>query len=72
MRGRVMGLQNSILTLAPALGMGGAALLVEGSGARTGAIVLAAVWLVTGAVAIGARALRDLEPRPAPSPELVG
>jgi MFS family permease len=71
MRGRVMGLQNSILTLAPALGMGGAALLVDGSGARTGAIVLAVVWLVTGVVAIGVRALRDLEPRPAAEPELV-
>ncbi len=71
-RGRVMGLQNSILTLAPALGMGGAALLVEGSGPRTGAVVLAVVWLVTGVLAIGVRALRDLEPRPAPDAELVG
>ncbi|MEU4425784.1 MFS transporter [Actinoplanes sp. NPDC024001] len=72
MRGRVMGLQNSILTLAPALGMGAAALLVEQSGARTGAIVLAAVWLAVGVVAMLARALRDLEPRPAPEAELVG
>ncbi|MBL7255843.1 MFS transporter [Paractinoplanes lichenicola] len=68
LRGRVMGLQNSILTLAPALGMGGAALLVEGGGARTGAVVLALVWLVTGVVAIGARALRDLEPQLVGSP----
>ena len=72
MRGRVMGLQNSLLTLAPAFGMGGAALLIDGSGARTGAIVLAAVWLVTGVVALGVRALRDLESRPAPEAELVG
>ncbi|MEU4690639.1 MFS transporter [Actinoplanes sp. NPDC023714] len=72
MRGRVMSLQNSILTLAPAIGMGGAALLVDGSGARAGAVVLAAVWLVAALVAIGARALRDLEPRPASAAELVG
>ncbi|MCO8277741.1 MFS transporter [Actinoplanes sp. TRM 88003] len=72
MRGRVMGLQNSILTLAPAIGMGGAALLVDGSGARTGAIVLAVVWLATGVFAIVARSLRDLEPRPTAEPELVG
>ncbi|MET0417026.1 MAG: MFS transporter [Actinoplanes sp.] len=71
-RGRVMGLQNSILTLAPAIGMGGAALLVDGSGARTGAIALAAVWLIVGAVAMAVRALRDLEPRLAPEAELVG
>ncbi|GAB2585688.1 hypothetical protein Aab01nite_52570 [Paractinoplanes abujensis] len=68
LRGRVMGLQNSILTLAPALGMGSAALLVDGSGARTGAMVLASVWLVTGVVALGARALRDLEPQLVGSP----
>jgi hypothetical protein len=67
-----MGLQNSVLTLAPAVGMGGAAILVEESGARAGAVVLAVVWLVVGVVAIGARALRDLEPRSAPEAELVG
>ncbi|WP_328474316.1 MFS transporter [Actinoplanes sp. NBC_00393] len=71
MRGRVMGLQNSILTLAPAIGMGGAALLVDGSGARTGAVVLAVVWLAVGVVAMLARALRDLEPQPTIEPELV-
>ncbi|WP_127506323.1 MFS transporter [Actinoplanes solisilvae] len=72
MRGRVMSLQNSFLTLAPAAGMGGAAILVAEGGARAGAVVLAVVWLVVGVVAIGARALRDLEPRPAPEAELVG
>jgi MFS family permease len=72
MRGRVMGLQNSMLTLAPAIGMGGAALLVDGSGARAGALALAAVWLVAGVAAFVVRALRDLEPRPAAEAELVG
>lgn len=72
MRGRVMGLQNSLLTLAPAFGMGGAALLIDSSGARTGAIVLAVVWLITGVAALVARSMRDLEPRPAPDAELVG
>lgn len=72
MRGRVMSLQNSLLTLAPALGMGGAALLVAEFSARTGALVLALIWLVTGVAALGARSLRDLEPRPAPEAELVG
>ncbi|WDZ82203.1 MFS transporter [Micromonospora cathayae] len=70
-RGRVMGLQNSIITLAPAIGMGGTAVLVDQSGARTGAVVLAVVWLVTGVVALGVRALRDLEPHPGPEAELV-
>jgi hypothetical protein len=67
-----MGLQNSTITLAPAIGMGGAALVVDGSGARAGAIVLAAVWLVTGVAGLAVRALRDLERRPEHSAELVG
>ncbi|GAA1607591.1 MFS transporter [Actinoplanes couchii] len=64
-RGRVAGVQNAVLTLAPALGMGGAAVLTEQSGAGVAAAVLAAVWLVTGALSLWARPLRDLEPRTA-------
>ncbi|XTZ14781.1 MFS transporter [Micromonospora echinospora] len=60
-QGRVLGTQNAILTLAPALGIGAAAILTETAGAGTAAIVLAAVWITTGVVALWARPLRDLE-----------
>ncbi|GAB7051520.1 MFS transporter [Catenuloplanes indicus] len=66
MRGRIMGTQNAIMTLAPALGMGAAAILTEWSGARTAAIALAAAWAVTAAYALWAPSLRTLAPaRPA-------
>ncbi|HWS35614.1 MAG TPA: MFS transporter [Actinoplanes sp.] len=64
LRGRVAGVQNSALTVAPAIGMGGAAILTEQSGAGLAAVVLAVLWAVTGAVSWCARPLRDLEPRP--------
>ncbi|MDP9795181.1 MFS family permease [Catenuloplanes nepalensis] len=69
MRGRIMGTQNSIMTLAPALGMGAAAILTEWSGARTAAIALSAAWAVAAAYALWAPALRTLTPaRDTPAP----
>ncbi|MFI6822726.1 MFS transporter [Micromonospora sp. NPDC050187] len=67
MQGRVLSTQNAILTLAPALGLGGAAILTETTGAGTAAIALAAVWITTGVVAFWARPLRDLERQPSGS-----
>lgn len=64
LRGRIMGTQNAIMTLAPALGMGAAAILIEWSGARTAAIALAAAWALTAAYALWAPALRSLTPAP--------
>lgn len=72
LRGRVTGVQNSAITLAPAAGLGVAAILTDRSGAGTAAVALAALWAVTGAVALWARPLRDLERRPSTEPELVG
>ncbi len=43
-RGRVLGAQNSIVTLAPALGIGGASVLIEFGSLSLATIVLAAVW----------------------------
>ncbi|WP_430787305.1 MFS transporter [Actinoplanes sp. G11-F43] len=60
-RGRVMGVQNSAITLAPAAGMGGAAILTENSGVGVAAAVLAVIWAVTGVIALWVRPLRDLE-----------
>ena len=62
MRGRIMGTQNSIITLTPALGMGSAALLTEASGARPAAIMLAVVWAVAAVYALRSPALRTLTP----------
>ncbi|MFE0593006.1 MFS transporter [Micromonospora echinospora] len=60
-QGRVLGTQNAILTLAPALGIGAAAILTEKAEVGTAAIVLAALLVTTGVVAFWARPLRDLE-----------
>ncbi|GAB7036345.1 MULTISPECIES: MFS transporter [Catenuloplanes] len=67
MRGRIMGTQNAIMTLAPALGMGAAAVLTEWSGARTAAVALAVAWAVTAAYALWAPALRTLRPAGPPA-----
>ncbi|MFI6229652.1 MFS transporter [Micromonospora echinospora] len=60
-QGRVLGTQNAILTLAPALGIGAAAILTETAEVGTAATVLAALLVTTGVVAFRARPLRDLE-----------
>ncbi len=59
-RGRVMGTQNALMTVAAPVGIVVAALLTELSGARTAALTLAGLWLVLSAAALRARSLRDL------------
>jgi MFS family permease len=65
MRGRIMGTQNAILTLAPALGMGAAAIVIERAGVRAAAITLAVAWAAAGVYALRAPALRNLSSREA-------
>ncbi|WP_033342682.1 MFS transporter [Catenuloplanes japonicus] len=60
MRGRIMSTQNTIVTLAPALGFGVTALVIDSAGAREAAIGLAAVWVVAGVFALWAPPLRNL------------
>lgn len=50
-RGKVLGAQNALLTLVPALGIGGAAALIEMGSLRTATMILAALWVVVAALA---------------------
>jgi hypothetical protein len=45
-RGRVLGAQNAILTLAPALGIGGGAVLIDTGSLHVATTVFAAVWVL--------------------------
>ena len=45
-RGAVLGAQNALLTLVPAVGIGGAALLIETGSLDLAAMVLAGVWIL--------------------------
>ncbi|WP_089156638.1 MFS transporter [Micromonospora sp. NBS 11-29] len=65
MRGRIMGTQNAMVTAAPAVGIGSAAVLTEYAGVRVAAVVLACGWLVALGPGLFARSLRTLEPEPA-------
>ncbi|WP_250007562.1 MFS transporter [Actinoplanes sp. M2I2] len=51
LRGRVLGTQNALLTVAPALGIMGAAVLIEAWSVTVAAVVATAVW---AALALGA------------------
>lgn len=62
MRGRIMGTQNALTTVAPALGIMAAAVLTELSDVRVAAIGVAALWIIALAVALFARSLRNLDP----------
>ncbi|WP_430591848.1 MFS transporter [Humidisolicoccus flavus] len=62
MRGRIMGTQNAIMTVAPAIGIFGAALLTEYVNVTVAAIAACSVWLIALAIGIFARSLRGLEP----------
>lgn len=60
MRGRIMGTQNAVMTAAPSIGIGAAAVLTEFGSVDVAAIVLPLVWVL--AVAAFARTLlRNLE-----------
>ncbi|MET0303924.1 MAG: MFS transporter [Microbacteriaceae bacterium] len=60
MRGRVLGTQNAIMTLAPSLGIVIAAVITEYWTVGSAGIVFAAVWALAAIGALVAPALRDL------------
>ena len=60
-RGRIMGIQNAMMTAAAPVAIFAAAALTEAAGTDTAAAVLTAVWVVAAAAALRSRALRTLE-----------
>ncbi|WP_159618876.1 MFS transporter [Ruania rhizosphaerae] len=69
MRGRVMGTQNALLSLAPGIGIMGAAALTEAWSLQGAAAVIAALWAVLTVVALFTARPRDLRPVVAQSPD---
>ncbi|NRD27960.1 MFS transporter [Frigoribacterium sp. VKM Ac-2836] len=65
-RGRVLGTQNALMTLAPSTGVMISAVVTELAGLGTAAIVAAGVWAAMTLVALTAAPLKDLSPRLAP------
>lgn len=59
-RGKVLGAQNAILTLVPAAGIGGAAVLIELGSMHLATIVLAAIWLAVAIATLLTRSIRRL------------
>lgn len=59
-RGKVLGAQNAIMTLVPALGVGGAAVLIEVGSLGLTTTVLAALWIVAAIVALLSPRVRRL------------
>jgi MFS family permease len=66
MRGRIMGTQNALTTVAPALGIMLAAVLTEVAEVRVAAVVIASIWVIALVIALFARSLRNLDPIAAP------
>jgi MFS family permease len=62
MRGRIMGTQNSLMMVAAPLGMVLVAVIGEHFDLRAAGITMAALWAVSGIVALIAPALRNLKP----------
>ena len=69
LRGRIMGTQNAIMTVAPSAGVFGAALVVEFAAVRTAAVAVAVVWLLAVVIAVPARSLRSLDAESIPDPD---
>lgn len=59
-RGKVLGAQNAILTLVPAAGVGGAALLIEVGSLHLTTTIVAALWIITAAAALLTPRLRRI------------
>lgn len=59
-RGTVLGAQNAIMTLVPAMGIGFASVLIELGSLELTAAVLAGLWLLTVVAAVFTRRLRRL------------
>lgn len=66
MRGRIMGTQNALTTVAPALGIMLGAVLTEVADVRVAAVVIASIWAIALVTALFARSLRNLDPIAAP------
>ena len=62
LRGRIMGTQNALLTVAAPLGIVVAAVLTHLGDARAAGLALAVVWAVAAVWAVSTRAFRDLAP----------
>lgn len=62
-RGRVLGTQNALMTIAPPLGVTIAAVLTEMFSIGIASIVAVAIWGTMTLVALMSRSLRDLSPR---------
>lgn len=69
LRGRILSTQNALLTLTPAVGILGAAVLIEATTPGIAALAVGGVWLLAVVVAVSARSLRNLEPDPDPGTE---
>ncbi|SEE78561.1 MFS transporter [Ruania alba] len=66
LRGRVIGTQNALLSLAPAIGIMGAAALTEAWSLQGAVAVIAALWAVMTVVALVIMRPRDIAPVAAP------
>lgn len=51
-RGKVLGAQNAIMTLVPAVGIGGAALLIETGSLQVTTMALAVLWMLAAAASL--------------------
>ena len=59
-RGRLLGAQNAIITLAPALGIGGAATIIEFGTTQLAAGLLAGIWILAAVIALIVPSLRRI------------
>lgn len=59
-RGRLLGAQNAIITLAPALGIGGAAAIIEFGTTQLAAGLLAGIWILAALIALIVPSLRRI------------
>ncbi|NYJ16839.1 MFS transporter [Nesterenkonia sandarakina] len=59
-RGRVLGAQNAILTLTPALGIGGGAVLIEGGSLHLATTVFVSLWVIVALASLLSPRVRRL------------
>lgn len=59
-RGTVLGAQNALMVLVPALGIGAAAVLIEAGGIQLAAVALAGLWILAAIAALLTPRLRRL------------
>jgi hypothetical protein len=59
-RGKVLGAQNALMTLVPALGVGGAALLIELGSLRFTMAVMTLLWVVAAVASMLSLGVRQI------------